>query len=707
MSRRQTVAVLAAVLLGALCFGPVFGLRNLWLPIVAVCVVSFAVTEICRHRLAAWRTILIILGGLLAIVETVLRATTAAGLPTVASIRALGNGLTGWRLTLESTWPARPDPELVVFVPLLTLIACLLAIELLDRTPQLVALIPGLGVLGVSQLYIAASGWTAVLIAGALGLLVVALLIPDNLEYRRIAPWLATAVVTVVAITCGLVVSAVDPAGRTPYSLQQVQSATAPGVRQTSPLDELASRLSSRERDDVVFRYTSSEPVDRWRQVALDTFDGANWTTDHPFLRMGSKLAPGPDVRVPTSPEQASVQLEGLDGPWLPSQLLPATVSGVADPQVEPIGGTLLAAGRPDAYALSWHKPVVDAEYLLNAGVAADAPGGLGDLGPVPPEIASIDPLRGKRATMATAIALEKYLRQNYTVAVGDNLPTGYGWPQLKKFLVDSPAGGAQAARKQSGTSAQFAAAYVVLARLNGIPARLVVGFRAPAEPEADGSYVVRNSDAYAWPEVAVDGLGWWPLDPAADAATGRPTVAGSIDEVNNQARAAVPPVEKIEDPVERPHTDAPDDGGTLPMPRIPLVAVFAVSAGLLLLWLVGVPLLKALRAARRRRRDGRAGVVGAWAEARDRLRAYGVPVTAGMTVRDLAEAAKEYPETAAGLSRVAQAVDYALWAGTAPTAELKEHAWAGVRDLRKALRRQPWGDRLQASLELRTLFGR
>ncbi|WP_350279210.1 DUF3488 and transglutaminase-like domain-containing protein [Kribbella sp. HUAS MG21] len=704
MSRRQTIAVLAAVLIGGLCFGPVFGVRNLWLPVGAVCLITYVVTEICRHWLAAWRPVLIVLGGLLAVVETVLRATTLAGLPTAASIRALGQGLTGWRLTLESTWPARPEPELVVFVPLLALIGCLLAVELLDRTPPLVALLPGLGVIGASQLYIAADGWSAVLIAVALGLIVVALLIPDNLEYRRIAPWMATAVVTVAAIVCGLVVSAIDPAGRTPYSLQKVQSAGAPGVRQTSPLDELASRLSSKQRDDVVFRYRASQPVDRWRQVALDDFDGVNWTTDHPFLRMGSELTPGSDVRVPTTLEQATVQLENLDGPWLPSQLLPATVSGVPDPQVEPIGGTLMSAGRPGSYDLTWRKPDIDAAYLLSAGIAGDAPGGLNDLGPVPPEIASIDPLQGKRATFATAIALEKYLRQHYRVAVGDKLPTGYGWPQLKRFLVDS--GGAQAAAKEPGTSAQFAAAYVVLARLNGIPARLAVGFRGPAEPE-NGYYVVRNSDAFAWPEVAVDGVGWWPLDPAADAATGKTTVAGSIDEITSQARAAVPSVEKIEDPEVPPQTDDADDGDGIGLPRIPLPVVFAVSAGLLLLWLAGVPLLKIARASRRRRRPGSAGVVGAWAEARDRLRAYGVPVTPGMTVRDLVEAAKELPDTAPGLARVAQAVDQALWSGAATTPEVKEHAWAGVRELRKALRGRPWGDRFQASLELRTLFTR
>lgn len=697
MSRRRTIAVLAAVLIGGLCFGPVFGLGSLWLPVGAVCLVTLVVTEISRQWLVAWRPLLVVAGGLLAIVETVLRASTVAGLPTLASIRALGSGLTSWRLTLESTWPARPDPELVVFVPLLALVACVLAVELLDRAPPLVALIPGVAVVGISQLYIAAEGPTAVLIAGALGLIVVALLIPDNLEYRRIAPWAATAAVTVAAVACGLVVSAIHPAGRTPYSLQQVQSATAPGTRLTSPLDELGSRLSSRSRGDVVFRYKASRPIDRWRQLALDEFDGANWTTDRPFLRMGSELTPGAGVTVPTTTESASIRLERLDGPWLPGQLLPATVSGVTDPQVEPIGSTLMAAGTPDHYDLTWRKPTIDAQYLLSAGIDGDAPGGLADLGPVPPEIAAIDPLQGKRATFATAIALEKYMRDHYTQAVGTTLPTGYGWPQLKKFLVDGDA----------GTSEQFAAGYVALARLNAIPARLVVGFRAPATPDPDGYYTVYNSDALAWPEVAVEGVGWWPLDPAEDAATGKAAVAGSIDDITNQARGAVPPVEKIKDPDVPPPTDKSGVNPTWPHPKIPLLVVFLISAGLLLVWLLGVPLLKFVRSLRRRRRTGSAAVVGAWAEARDRLRAHGVPVTAGMTVRDLAHAARDLPDTAGGLTRVAQAVDHALWSGGPTTPDVSDQAWSGVHEVRKALRARPLSDRLQASLELRTLFTR
>jgi protein-glutamine gamma-glutamyltransferase len=77
------------------------------------------------------------------------------------------------------------------------------------------------------------------------------------------------------------------------------------------------------------------------------------------------------------------------------------------------------------------------------------------------------------------------------------------------------------------------------------------------------------------------------------------------------------------------------------------------------------------------------------------------------MTVRDLAHAARELPGTEPALTRVARAVDHALWSGTPADSDLSQQAWTGVRDLRKALRSRPRLDRVQASLELRTLFTR
>lgn len=706
-SRRRTLAVIVAAFIGGVCFGPVFSVSALLLPVGAVCLAAFLITELCRNwtSLLPWRPLLLALGGLLAIIETVLRATTLAGLPTAESVRALGRGLSSWQITLESTWPARPDPDLVVFIPLLALLACLLGLELLDRTPPLATVIPGLAVVGISQLYIALSGFMAVVVALGYALVVAALLLPDwagradrTRRTGSLTPLAAGAIVTVIAVLGGFVVSAIDLAGRTPYTLQQAQSTAAPRTRLTNPLDELAGRLSPGNKDKKVFRYQSPGPVGRWRQVALDDFDGANWTTSHPFLRLGSELSPGPEVTVPVTTQRAKIELQGLSGPWLPGQLLPSSVSGVVEPQVEPAGGTLLVPEAPDNYELTWSKPTVDAKFLLRAGVDPEAPGGLGDLGVAPNEISALagQALADRRATFATALALETFMRKRYKLAVGEPLPTGHSWPQLSRFLVD----------EEPGTSEQFAAGYVALARLSGIPARLVVGFRAPVKADPDGWYTVHNADALAWPEVAVEGVGWWPLDPAGQAEAGRPAAPGSDTDVTDQARNEVPPINEIEDPVvSPPAADSSADrswGGV----QVPVLGVFIVTASVVLLWLFGVPLLKFARALRRRRRTGSAAVVGAWAEARDRLRAHGVPVTSGMTVRDLTSASMDVTDDRArdGLGIVAAAVDQALWSGGPVGDELGRTAWAGVREIRRGLRSRPWQDRLAAALEVRSL---
>jgi hypothetical protein len=585
----------------------------------------------------------------------------------------------------------------------LVLLACILGIELLDRVSPLIAAVPGLLVTAVSQAYIALTAGAAVLVALAYAAAVAALLVNDRpasarrTPYRSLLPWrvvVPAGLVTVIAALGSVMLIVADPADRDPYTLQQLQAANDDRSRLTNPLDELASRLDPKNKDRPLFRYQSPTPVGSWRQVALDSFDGTNWSTSNPFLRLGSELASGADVRVPTTSHTANIQLTGLDGPWLPGQLLPASVTGAGEPQIEPVGGTLLAGERPVSYTLNWSKPTVTARQLLNAGVNDDATGGLGDIGTAPAAVTDLvdKALGGRRPTFQTALGLERYLRDNYKLASGPPLPTGHGWPQLQRFLLQD----------KVGTSEQFAAAYVAMARLAGIPARLVVGFRAPPSPGPDGWYTVRNGDVLAWPEVAVNGVGWWPLDPAGKADTGQAAALGSEAQVTAEARSELPPPDKLEDPPLPPNDgNARGHGPCGDCWVLPVSALFIGSAALLVLWVVGIPLAKLIRASRRRRRTGTAAVVGAWSEARDRLRSFGIEVTTGMTVRELAQAAAPItaPKARAGLTALAQAVDEALWSGTPTRPDLPTEAWSAVKALTQSLKSRPWPDRLKAQL--------
>ncbi|WAL68107.1 transglutaminaseTgpA domain-containing protein [Amycolatopsis cynarae] len=712
--RAGVAGLLGATVVSGLLFTPVFGLAALVIPLLVVALLGYGCYELCARRtaLVPWRPILVLVTGLLGLIESVLFATTTGGLPTAATMGSLGRGLTrGWLLTLQSTLPARPDAEQVLFVPLAVLLAVALGLEILLRLRKpLPALLPSLAVAGLAQAYQALTGLTAMLAALAYlapaGLLLWAgrAARPTTRSTRSTRPgavrppsWagVVLALPTVIGVLAGAVaLGGLDPASREPYRLADGHPAPPPPGGLTNPLDEIASRLADPGQE--VFRYRSDADVGRWRLVVLDDFDGATWSADTRLQRMGTRLAAVPGSTV----DSAEVRLRDSSGPWLPSQPNPVSVDGAA-PLVDQSAGTLLstAGGGETRYTLTWSAPEAEAGRLGAAEVDTRLAGGLGGLGAVPDEISQLahDAVRGLRPTFQTALQLERFLGENYRVAVGDTLPTGNGWPQLRRFLTET----------KRGTSEQFAAAYVVLARIAGIPARLVVGYQGSTETEG-GFHVVRNRDVLAWPEVAVAGVGWVPLDPTATAGRAERPQSG-LDKAATQARHQLPPENQLLPPQLPPGQqeeagDASNGGGSHPW-----WAMTAAVPAALVCWLGGVPLAKAVRARRRRRRHGADGVLGAWAEARDRLCAHNVPYRIGMTPRDLAESAGSVLGERARepMARLAGVLDIALWSGAAVSDGAVAGAWTEVRELRRGLATRPVPARLRAALEPRTLLPR
>jgi transglutaminase-like putative cysteine protease len=682
---RAVVLLLTA--LPGLLFAPVFGFWALVLPVLAAGVVCFGVAELCARRraLLPWRPVIAAALGLVVVLEVVLRGTVSPG----EALHALVAGVTdSWRLTLQTTWPAPPDPALVLFVPLLVLTASVLAVELLGRRP-LLALLPSLPVLVLSQAFGALTGVTALVVGAAYAALVVLLLVltgPDRPSASsRVGTLLLAAVPVVVLGAVGVVAGGVvDPAGTPAFSLQDNQPAPLPPGRVANPLTEVAGRLLHPEVP--VFRYSSGTRVDRWRLAVLDRFNGVTWSPGGEPRRLGAPL-PAP-AAPPSDLRTADVTVFGSLGPWLPSQPLVSGVDGVT-PFVDATSGQLRLPGPADgaAYRLRWWEPSGQ-PGLLGRGVDPAAARDVGDVGAVPPEVTALarGAVRDMRPSFQTALLLEKYFSDNYRVVrAGERLPTGSGWPQLKRFLLET----------HVGTSEQFAAAYVAVAKLLGIPARIAVGFRSPAGSGRD--VVVRNADVLAWPEVAVDGVGWVALDP-----TGAAAASGGLGDTTARARAALPPPDQLTPPrlpSAGTGASAPDGGFSVPWP------VFAVLlAVLVVLWPAGVPAVGAVRAWRRRRRPGYESVAGAWAEARDRLRAHGVVLTPGMTVRDALSAVG--PSAPAGvregLSELAGAMDAAMW--TVSASDERERAWAAVRKLRRGLGKARPGRRVLAWFDPRGL---
>ncbi|WP_143027678.1 transglutaminaseTgpA domain-containing protein [Lentzea albidocapillata] len=690
MKDRLLVAfvVLAAAVAG-LCFAPVFGVGAL-LPVIAVVAVVTGGAALLCGSIVAWRPLVVTLAGLLAVVEVLLFPTTVAGLPSGTTLAQLAAGVTdSWQFTLQSTWPARPDAQLMLFVPLLVLPACVFGLEVLLRLKKpVLALVPSLLVVVLSQLFGALTGLAAVVaalsyVAVAAGLFVVSRPADEHQSVQAFLP--APLVVTAVVVVIGLLVPMPGPA----YSLKQDQLVPV-SARMTSPLDDVAYRRAHPDAPVFSVRPACDECVpDRWPIVVLDTYDGVTWAAGSRYRRLGTELPP-PALDVPVTRRDAVISLRETGTRWLPSQPWPAAVSG-ADPLVEETEGSLLAPSPLSTdvgYRLSWWAPEVDGSL---DGFATDpALGGLNGVGTPPPGVAELatGAVKGVRSSFTSALQLERFLREHYRRVDGAG---GQSWPQLRRFLLDT----------KEGTSEQFAAAYVVLARMLGIPARLVVGYRTP-ERKSGGEYVVYNDDALVWPEVAVNGVGWVPLDPAGAATRGAGKDNG-LTAATQDAREKLP-VDPQDPPVAPgPAQQAAPEGQRSPFP---FGATLIPVAVLLFGWLAGVPAAKWVRARGRRRGPGSAAVHGAWLEARDRLREHRVPLTVGMTPMEVAAAAAVagLPATAAGMRTLASTVDFAMWSGATPGAQVRDDAWAAVRAIRRGLRTRGLAARLRAAVDPRTL---
>lgn len=696
MTERLPIAfVVLAAFVAGLCFAPVFGVVAL-LPSLAVVAVVTGAAAVLSSSLVAWRPLVVAGAGLLGVVEVLLFPTTVGGVPTGATAVALAEGVTdSWQLALQSTWPARADAPLVLFVPLLVLVASVFGVEIWLRSRRpLPALAPSFLVVAVSQIFGALTGGAAVV--AALGYFAVAaalFLLNRPSEEHRSAPALLPVplVVVVVVVVSGLFVAVPGPA----YSLKQDQYAPV-SARVTSPLDDIAYRRSHPDASVFSVRPSCGECLpDRWPIVVLDGFDGVTWSPGSRYRNLGTELPP-PGLGVAMHRRDAMISVRESTDRWLPSQTWPAAVTGAA-PLVEESQGTLLAQSplRTGAdYRLSWWEP--DAGDVDLAGAAID-PAALDTrqgVGVAPPGVAELagQAVRDVRSSFTSALQLERFLRENYKLADGTDVPTGTGWPQLRRFLLDT----------KEGTSEQFAGAYVALARMLGIPARLVVGYRTP-ERQSGGEYVVHNDNVLAWPEVAVKGVGWVPLDPANTVSRG----AGkdnSLTAATENARVNLPP-----DPQDPPVAPAPSGQTAQDGPgwSFPAGAVLIGLAALVLLWLAGVPAAKWIRARRRRGRPGGGAVHGAWLEARDRLREHQVPFTAGMTPLEMASAAAGagLVATADGMRSLASTVDFALWSGAEPGDQVRQNAWAAVREVRRGLAERGLGKRLRAAVDPRTLY--
>jgi transglutaminase-like putative cysteine protease len=244
-----------------------------------------------------------------------------------------------------------------------------------------------------------------------------------------------------------------------------------------------------------------------------------------PFGRAVSDLSPNPVVPEPTGllpsvPKTAFTMTFAsnlLDEPNLavPFPLISADLRGIAwgaDDQTQ----NVRVSARPSSYTAAYWRLEPTAAMLQNTPPLSDTDRQLfeQDLrldGPSAEPVTSLSErlTSGKSSDYDKAMAIQQYLRADggfkYSVtlappaknASGNNA----GFDPLTNFLVT-----------KQGYCVQFATAMVMMSRAAGIPARMDLGFLPGVR--AKGVWTVTASDAHAWPELYLDGIGWTRFEP-------------------------------------------------------------------------------------------------------------------------------------------------------------------------------------------------
>jgi transglutaminase-like putative cysteine protease len=297
-------------------------------------------------------------------------------------------------------------------------------------------------------------------------------------------------------------------------------------------------------RDDSIamrIRFDGAAPAPAemyFRGPVLTRFDGSEWTPlGLPFAPASLPSRP-PTLETSGAPLGYEVTLEPLRLASVP--LLEATT------EVGSIDGYRLVA-RDDLQWLA-DKPVLE-RLRFNATASTrfvlGAPRRFGEIqdslelpvGFNPRTIAwarAFRADRSRRGATSTQLAqdLLRHIRGqgfSYTLAPGD-----YGRDGIDEFWLD----------RKEGFCEHFAAAFVVILRAAGVPARVVTGYQGTDLPAIDGYYVVRQSSAHAWAEFWQSGVGWVRADPTGAVAPDRigrsnrlapqpGFVAGTLDAMN------------------------------------------------------------------------------------------------------------------------------------------------------------------------------
>lgn len=401
----------------------------------------------------------------------------------------------------------------------LVLCVALKLLEMHNRRDCYIVVILSFFVLATNFLFEQSLIW-AIYIAGALGLIIAALLVMH--QPADVSGWrtLRKAMVFLgQAIPLMVILFVFFPRLPPLWSLQLSQGTGRTGIAESISPGDIASLSRS---DELAFRVefegaTPERSELYWRGLVFSQFDGRTWRREpqssNPQQAYWAESGESRDWVDDTFVNRKGsllyrVILEPTDRHWL-------FALDVPQPQARGVGLTreyTLISGEPvfarKTYDVRSYPLVARDRYLP-------------------------DWLREKNLTLPEeGNARSRAMAQSWRQQSPDDVvyinrvlawytKTGFAYtlepPLLGENRIDD-----FLFKARQGFCEHYASSFVFLMRAAGIPARVVGGYQG-GEPSAYGDYwLVRQQDAHAWAEVWEEGLGWVAVDPTAAVAPDR-----------------------------------------------------------------------------------------------------------------------------------------------------------------------------------------
>lgn len=727
---QQAALITLATVVTATLYGGFFAGWGFLPRLIAVAVAASALAvTLAAFEIRTLLSVLVCAAGFAVTALVVVLPAAAHGGPS-GTLRVGWRALTGgWASMLSIAAPAPDSPQMLMTPALVTWLAGFLAVMLALRTRS---------VLGPSAILVCA--------------LAVGLMFASNQASTHLVETCALLVLSL----CLTLTRAEVPASRGPYSPLRAAShaglvATVAGVGviaalASQPLDAaqrfnprvlLTTHLRLEQEPDplsgvrqqlrlpkprALFTVTitgGAAPASLIAAVALEDFDGSHWSSPDLFRVAGPVLAPGPAVAHALALTE-HVTLGGLSGPYLPvvgrATRIDASFGSSALIGFDPDSGTLVAADTGfggGSYTVFASTAFAEARPA-GSGVAGAAAGGGSSFAPylrlptVPAPLTALAAriMAGARTPYAQLSALDDYLRSlptNLDALAGNSYGT-----LLRLLTATTPQG-------EAGYADQHAAAFAILARIEHIPTRVIVGYRLPAPSAQTGgsrTYTVTTADSYAWTQAYFQDYGWIDFDPTntsdtvalpSGAAAAPPSPISAPTATGSPGAGATPTeaASRFPSPEPTPVT-VPGPGlrvGSVQLGWALSVLVLAVAVACTVI--AGTTAVRRLiRRMRRRGGDPAAKVVGAWQEAVDRLADAGVAVDASLTALEFAARAdrpaparptREHHALALAapfLEKLAARATDAAFSDQPPSTADVDDAWMLEREISRALYR-------------------